>query len=118
MHAFQGATTEKTKYEFTDTRISEADTLLKNRKYQEALEAYQTAFDTYEQESFYEGMVYAKERMGRSNWMLGNTAEREDSWRQAKVLANKHLPTNHILVSKIYFQLGLLNHLFALGAIR
>ena len=66
-YAFQNnASKKKEKYEFTDTRISEADSLLKNRQYAQALEAYEKAYAIYESENFYEGMVYAKERMGYS----------------------------------------------------
>ena len=102
VHAFQQSAVKKTKYEFTDTRISEADTLLKNRKYEEALEAYQTAYNTYEQESFYEGMVYAKERMGQTYRLERDFQLAIESYASAIALGKRTLSYNHILIGKSY----------------
>ncbi|MCE7994887.1 MAG: CHAT domain-containing protein [Roseivirga sp.] len=108
---FQNATARvKTKYEFTDTRISEADTLLKKRQYQEALDAYQKAYDTYEAESFYEGMVYAKERMGRTYRSLGEDSLSKITYQAAASLSREKLGPNHILESKAYLNNGIRAH--------
>lgn len=100
----------KTKYEFTDTRISRADTLLKKRKYQEALDAYENAYDTYEAESFYEGMVYAKERMGRTYRSLSQDSLSKSTFREAASLSRAKLGPNHILESKAYLNNGIRAH--------
>lgn len=100
----------KTKYEFTDTRISQADTLLKKRQYEEALDAYQKAYDIYESESFYEGMVYAKERMGRTYRSLGRHGESAKLYTESIQLARTHLPENHILLGKAYLNNGIRGH--------
>ncbi len=92
---------EKTKYEFTDTRISQADTLLKHRQYEEALAAYETAYNSYEQESFYEGMVYAKERMGSVYRDNGEDGLSQISYLKASDLSRKKLGHNHILETKV-----------------
>lgn len=97
----------KTKYEFTDTRISEADTLLKKREYQRALEAYQKAYEIYEAESFYEGMVYAKERVGYTERRLGLTQKSLESFVKAKEIAEGKLPSPHILTSKVLLSMGI-----------
>lgn len=108
---FQNATARvKTKYEFTDTRISEADTLLKKRQYQEALDAYQKAYDIYEAESFYEGMVYAKERMGRTYRSLRKDSLSKITYQAAAALSREKLGPNHILESKAYLNNGIRAH--------
>lgn len=108
---FQNATARvKTKYEFTDPRISEADTLLKKRQYQEALDAYQKAYDIYEAESFYEGMVYAKERMGRTYRGLGEDSLSKVTYQGAAALSREKLGPNHILESKAYLNNGIRAH--------
>lgn len=93
-----------------DPRISEADTLLKKRQYQEALEAYKKAYDTYEAESFYEGMVYAKERMGRTYRSLGKDSLSNITFQAAAALSRKQLGPNHILESKAYLNNGIRAH--------
>lgn len=100
----------KTKYEFTDARISEADTLLKKRQYREALEAYQKAYDIYESESFYEGMVYAKERMGRAYNRLKEDSISQSSFEHALRISQRNLPDNHLLKAKLYLDRGLQNY--------
>ena len=101
---------EKTKYEFTDTRISQADTLLKYRQYEEALAAYQAAYNTYEQESFYEGMVYAKERMGRAYRGLGEDSLSALSYNNTIQLSRYKLGTNHFLEAKALVNNGIRIH--------
>lgn len=108
--AFQQSTTQKTKYEFTDTRISEADTLLKERKYQKALEAYQKAYDTYEQENFYEGMVYAMERMGLTHRRLRQNDLSAKVYQQSSTIAKKYLSAGNLLISKVYANNGTRAH--------
>lgn len=108
---YQNSTAKvKTKYEFTDPRISEADTLLKERQYEEALEAYQKAYDTYEAESFYEGMVYAKERVGRTYRGLGKDSLSRVHYEAAAALSRDKLGPNHILESKAYLNNGIRAH--------
>lgn len=110
---FQNSTSTskvKTKYEFTDTRISEADSLLKIREYEDALDAYQKAYDTYEAESFYEGMVYAKERMGRTYRSLGSDSLSRVTYQAAAELSRNKLGPNHILESKAYLNNGIRAH--------
>lgn len=100
----------KTKYEFTDTRISAADSLLKNRKYQEALEAYQIAYDIFESESFYEGMVYTKERMGYAFRRSGINDLSSASFEEAIALAKESLSPEHMLLAKAYLNNGVREH--------
>ncbi len=97
----------KTKYEFTDARISLADTLLKKRQYEEALDAYQKAYDIYESESFYEGMVYAKERMGHIYRRLKKDSLSRTSFDTGFQLADTGLSPNHMLISKLHLSNGI-----------
>ncbi len=100
----------KTKYEFTDARISQADTLLKKRQYEEALDAYQKAYDIYESESFYEGMVYAKERMGRAYSRIKEDSLSQGSLEQALRISVQNLKDNHLLKARLYLERGLQNY--------
>lgn len=110
LSAFQESTTQKTKYEFTDNRVLEADSLLKKRKYQEALEAYKTAYDQFEKESFYEGMVYVQERMGRAFRSLGRDSLSQVTYKTAIKLSRDKLGPNHILESKVFVNSGMAAH--------
>ncbi|GAB5525779.1 MAG: hypothetical protein Roseis2KO_36510 [Roseivirga sp.] len=84
--------------------------MLKKREYQDALEAYQKAYDTYEAESFYEGMVYAKERMGRTYRGLGKDSLSKVTFQSAAALSREKLGPNHILESKAYLNNGIRTH--------
>ncbi len=101
---------EKPTYIFTDNRISLADTLLSHKDYTRALEAYKVALETYKTESFYEGMVYATERMAFCYRRLKNDGLSAETFQQAIDLAKEKLEPNHMLLSKAYLNNGIRAH--------
>ncbi len=101
---------EKPTYKFTDNRISLADTLLSHKDYTRALEAYKVALETYKTESFYEGMVYATERMAFCYRRLKNDGLSAETFQQAIDLAKEKLEPNHMLLSKAYLNNGIRAH--------
>ena len=58
---FQQGTPQKTKYEFKDKRVAKADSLsrLDEKDWEAILNEYEKAYQAYEEEEFFEGMVYA-----------------------------------------------------------
>lgn len=105
-----GQADEKPVYKFEDTRISQADTLLARKQYAEALKAYQQTLDTYNKESFYEGMVYATERMAFCHRRLGDDKLSAATFQKAIELAKEKLEPNHMLLSKAYLNNGIRAH--------
>lgn len=101
---------EKPTYKYTDNRISLADTLLSHKDYARALEAYKVALKTYKTESFYEGMVYATERMAFCYRRLKNDGLSAETFQQAIDLAKEKLEPNHMLLSKAYLNNGIRAH--------
>lgn len=110
LSAFQQSAAKKTKYEFTDTRISEADSLLSSKQYQAALEAYEKVYALYENDSFYEGMVYAKERMGYVYRRIKKDSLSIQSFNEANLISRNELGENHPLESKVYLNNGIRAH--------
>lgn len=103
-------TNEKPLYQFEDTRISQADTLLAQKQYTEALKAYQQTLNTYSTESFYEGMVYATERMAFCHRRLGDDKLSAQTFQKAINMAKEKLEPNHMLLSKAYLNNGIRAH--------
>lgn len=103
-------TDEKPVYQFKDTRISQADTLLAHKQYEEALKAYQQSLDVYSKESFYEGMVYTTERMAVCHRRLGDDKLSAATFQKAIELAKEKLEPNHMLLSKAYLNNGIRLH--------
>lgn len=107
-----GQADEKPVYKFEDTRISQADTLLAHKQYEEALKAYQQSLDVYSKESFYEGMVYTTERMAFCHRRLGDDKLSAATFQKAINLAKEKLEPNHMLLSKAYLNNGIRAHYY------
>jgi len=98
---------EKEEYQFTDTRISEGNNMIKKKQFQQAVEAFEEAQASYEEEQFGEGIVYANIRKSYA-------LKRWKKWDRAKstaytsiALAKQWLPAKHDIPAKAYNEMGL-----------
>lgn len=110
-----GQAAEKPAYKFEDTRTSEADTLMSQKHYAEALVAYQNTLTTYNDELFYEGMVYTTERIAHCYRRLRKDSLSAATFQKAINLAKTKLEPNHMLLSKAYLNNGIRAHYRGVG---
>lgn len=96
----------KTKYEFTDSGLFIGDSLFQKREYKLAISSYEDQVTNYIEEGKYEALIYTLERISICYRGLGNNVKSEKNYEKTIELAKRHLPSNHILIAKVYSNNG------------
>lgn len=102
--------TIKSKYEFGTPELDAAQKLYSGKKYQEALNAFQTIIDKARASSNWEELIYAMEKKALSLRRLNRFEEAIQTMDSAIDLALQNLPKGHFLVSKMFYTRGTTDH--------
>ncbi|OEK07057.1 hypothetical protein BFP71_05210 [Roseivirga misakiensis] len=100
----------KSKYDFGTPELSAAQKLYSAKRYEEALDAYQSILDKALKKPNWEEVVYTMEKKALTLRRLGQTTEMILVMDQAIKLAMNHLPKGHFLISKMYYTRGAMDH--------
>lgn len=100
----------KTKYEYSTPELEAAEKLYKDKAYPEALAAFESIIEKAKAAENYEEVVYAMEKRALSLRRLGRIEEAVPLMDKAIKLAKEKLPPDHLLISKMYYTRGTMEH--------
>ncbi len=114
--AFQGITLSqevalKSKYSYSTPALDAAQQLYSQRKYPEALAAFEAIIAEAETQQNYEEVVYAMEKKALALRRLGRYDDVIRTMNSAIKLATEQLPRDHFLISKMYYTRGSTDHI-------
>ncbi|MBO3698726.1 CHAT domain-containing protein [Roseivirga sp. E12] len=100
----------KSKYSYSTPDLEAAQQLYSQRKYPEALAAFEAIITQAEAQQNYEEIVYAMEKKALALRRLNKYDQAIDTIEEAIRLAQLELPKEHILISRTYYTRGVLDH--------
>ncbi|OEK02743.1 hypothetical protein BFP97_14955 [Roseivirga sp. 4D4] len=101
----------KSKYAYSTPALDAAQQLYSQKKYPEALAAFEAIIAEAEAQQNYEEVVYAMEKKALALRRLGRYDGAVSTMDQAILLAKGNLPGDHFLISKMYYTRGSTDHI-------
>jgi len=101
----------KSKYSYSTPALDAAQQLYRQRKYPEALAAFEAIIAEAEAQQNYEEVVYAMEKKALALRRLNRYDDAIATMDKAIVLAKDNLPEDHFLISKMYYTRGSTDHI-------